>query len=300
MMRNLKWLLCGLTALMLTCGPLAAQDAPPKKERPKKARPAKAPRPPKKPPSMIRGELASLAEAAKFDDAQKAKLEEMLKSHKASQEAWARDNDAKAKDLKSQLDALNKQMQELSEGRRKLSSSQRDEVMALFGDDAKQAYQLKVLTEEAMRAAGGAKLTDEQKAKVASLAEEAFKALQATKDSREQLAIRAKLQGDVRSQVLTDEQKTAMRLSGLQGALVRDVRGVRLTKEQQEKVAAKAREIDGAMQEGRAAIAEAEAKAKAEQAKLAQAVKDAAKAVVDEVLTDEQRKQMAEAAKKRK
>lgn len=299
-MRNVKWLLCGLTALMLTCGPLAAQDAPPKKEKPKKARPAKAPRPAKKPPSMIRGELAGMVEAAKFDDAQKAKLEEMLKSHKAAQEAWARDNEAKAKELKSQLDALNKQMQELSGARGKLQASQREEVMGLFDDDVKQAYQLKVFTDEAMRAAGGAKLTDEQKAKVASLAEAAFKALQATKDRREQSDIRTKLQADVRSQVLTDEQKTAMRLSSLQGALMRDVRGVRLTKEQQEKVAAKAKEIDGSMQESRSAIAEAEAKVKAEQAKLDQALKDAAKAVVDEVLTDEQRKQMAEAAKKRK
>lgn len=237
-MKPCKWLVCGLMVVAFVAGPLSAGDVGGEQSRKaKKAGKKKGPgksksdKPKKKgrgkPKSIIRGEYAILTKAAALTDVQKAKLEKAIKAYKESVGALEKASAEKLKELDAKYEqakaAKNKEEMKKIKAEKKLIQAQplqlRKElwqtINGMLSHQQKRKYGVSKLHRSMIGKFRKAKLTEDQEKAVRKLCAEGYGRIAAAKDEKE----KAKLQGQVRKelkrkihdQVLTDEQREAMK-----------------------------------------------------------------------------------------
>jgi len=220
-MKKLTLFACGLAVVLLTCGPILAQNEqakpkPEKAKKVKKARKAKA--------SALRGEYGIMASVLKFDDAQKAKLIEVVKANKTAEQEWAASADgqkmqelskayaeARKGDDKEKAKSLSTQLKALKESRAKLATAGKERVMAVLSDEQKTAWAAFGLQRTAMRRYKRLNLTEDQLKQVTELCAEAVKNRPAGTDRKALAAANKKLMGDIAEKVLTDAQREELK-----------------------------------------------------------------------------------------
>lgn len=220
-MKKLGWFVCGLAIVLLTCGPVLAQNGqakakPPKAKRADKAKKAK--------PSALRGEYGIMASVLKFDDAQKAKLTEALEANKTAEREWAASADgqkmqelskayaeARKGDDKEKVKSLSAQLKTLKESRAKLAADGKERVMAVLNDEQKTAWAAFGLQRTAMRRYKRLNLTEDQLKQVTELCAESVKSRPAGADRKDLAAADKKLMNDIAEKVLTDAQRKELK-----------------------------------------------------------------------------------------
>ncbi len=223
-MAKWKWLVAGLAVVLLVASPLlAAED----EDQPaKKARKAKAPKEPKAPKSLIRGQHAAMCEWCGCTDAQKADLEQVIRTNQEKMKAWsqanadplkaANDKMAEArkvedKEARSQaMKAAKEAARPLMEARSALQKEGEEAVLAVLTPQQRQAwagYDLYRRVEGRLRKV---ELSDRQKDQVRDLAIAAAKDMGAAEDRKAQAACQKKFETEVMDSVLTAEQKAQL------------------------------------------------------------------------------------------
>jgi len=216
-MKKITWFACGLAVVLLAWGPAPAQDGqanakPEKAKRAEKARKAK--------PSALRGEYGIMAGVLKFDDAQKARLIEVLEANKAAERQWAESvegkkmqelskayAEARKGDDKEKAKALAKQLKALKESRAKLAEAGKARILAVLTDEQKTLWAAFNLNRRAMMRYKKLKLTEDQLKQIKELCDKAVKNAPAGGDRKALAAANRKLMSDIEQKVLTDAQR---------------------------------------------------------------------------------------------
>jgi hypothetical protein len=292
-MTTLNWLLCGFVALALAGGSGLAQDAPKKAKKPAE------------PKSILSGTYATMEKTLGLSKEQAEKIAAVLKSEKDKMVEFAKTSDAKSKEiaektkpLNDQLAELRKQESSLAADRAKIAAASRGEIDAVLSDQQRQNW--KVYTMAQMVVGRGGRLSDEQMAKAQTVVAEEIKKAEAAGKKLDDRQVQEEMSKTVMAAVMTDADRKAAELAAVQGAAMRNVRGVKLTADQEAKVKAMA---EAALAERKAALAKAAELTKeleALKAKDKAAGESLAKAVEEQVLTAEQKAKMKEAADKAK
>ncbi len=220
-MKKLTLFACSLAVVLLTCGPVLAQDGQ-AKAKPKKANRAKKTR--KAKPSALRGEYGIMAGVLKFDDAQKAKLIEAIKINKTAERQWNESADgqkmqelskayaeARKGDDKEKTKSLAGQLKALKESRAKLQKDGKARVMAVLSDEQKTDWAAFSLQRRAMRRYKKLKLTEDQLKQVKTLCAEAVTNRPAGTERKALVAADKKLMSDIAEKVLTDTQRQELK-----------------------------------------------------------------------------------------
>ena len=209
-MNACKWLLCVLMALTLTAGSaLAAKDgAKPKKKRPDRVKKERV----KKPKSALRGEYAIMASELKLTQEQQAKFVETIKAQSEAKKALVEKAAPIKKELAEARKAKDKdKVKELGAKLKELQGDPKADkaaIMALLSDEQKAAWAGFELYRNALRKFGKAKLTDDQKKAARDICTTSDVKL--TGDRKADAAALKALTEKISTNVLTDEQRTAM------------------------------------------------------------------------------------------
>jgi len=222
-MTRCTWWLCVLIVLAIAAAPiLGAADAPKPKDTPKADQPKPTDKP--KPASTeLKGEYAIMAAELKLTDEQKAKLDGIIKTHKAALEAWMKDKGPKLKELQKSLGELRKagkkddpkvkelqdQIKPLTDEQAKMREAQQTEVMSILTDEQKAAWKVFKLYTGQCNRYRKAELTDDQKTKVKELCAAAVKDMGDGKDRKAVAEADKKLQAGILA-LLSADQKAKM------------------------------------------------------------------------------------------
>ncbi len=218
-MKRLRYVLCALTAFLLTAGPAFAQneaDKPAKPKRPAKKR------------SLLRGEYAIMASVLELTDAQKAELEKLLAESSAKQAEQAKENKAELAAAQEKLKAARKakdrdaakaattKVRELRAAGVAIKAEYQAKIRALMTPEQQDKWAQFGLYRSVARRLSKAKLTDAQKDQVRKMAGDTAKALgkdltDPGKEAKKAVtAATKKLQAEITEKVLTPEQREAM------------------------------------------------------------------------------------------
>ena len=299
--------LSGVCVVLLLCAASAAQEGVAGKQKPGKAdrrkdkattRPSPKPRAAKS-STVIPRHVARLAEIAEFDEARKAQLEELVKRQLETEKLWESDFGVKEAALAKQIAELTKEARQIGQTRNKLLAEHRDQLMARFPEEAKQAVARERFADRATYAYQRMDLSKQQREQIKALTDAAYNQVQLSEDPRRaERAAAAELGAQIEAEVFTAEQRRQIRIAALRRALFRGMSPPPpLTKEQEAQLAAKVDEVDRVCQPIRAAMKEAAAKLPAGQARIDQAQAELADYVKTQLLTAEQLKQAEEARK---
>lgn len=214
-MKKLTWFVCGLAVVLLTWGPAMAQDGE-AKAKPEKARKAK--------PSGLRGEYGIMAGVLKFDDAQKAKLVEVLEVNKTAEQQWTEGDDGKKMqelskayaearkgDDKEKTKSLAGQIKALKKSRTELQKAGKARIMAVLTDEQKATWAAFCLQRRAMMRYKKLELTEDQLKQIKDICAEAVKSRPAGDDDKALAAAHKKLMSDIEQKVLTDAQREQLK-----------------------------------------------------------------------------------------
>ena len=206
----------GLAALMLVLAPARAADSG--QETPK---PAKAGKPAKQ--KGLTGIYAEMVKALKLSDEQAAKLNEKVQAKQAALKKWEADNKAALEDNKKAVEAAKsandkEALKKASDARRqlmadreKVAASAEAEIMSVLTPEQQLAWEAYELDKGVCAKLSKAELTDDQKAKIQALANDAAKELSALKadDKKGQSQIRRDLLQKAKA-LLTEDQKAKL------------------------------------------------------------------------------------------
>jgi len=211
-MKRLSSVLALLAGLILACAPAVAQEAaqtqPAKKVRAETA----------KPPRALGGEYAIMAAELNFSEQQTAQMAEKVKARNERLAAWLKENGPKEKQLvadrkEAKDDEARKKIDQdiaaLRAERQKLLVELSAEIMNVLTAEQKVQWEGFTLYRSVMRSVAFTKPTEEQKAKIKNLAEEAAKAISQLPPDDEKARTRARGEwyGTVYKDVLTPEQR---------------------------------------------------------------------------------------------
>ena len=216
MMRWQLWVGVGLAVLLLVAAPTLAA----KKEGAAGEKPAKAPKPER---SVITGQYKEMVEWCGLDANQQAQLEAAIKARNEKVKAWEEANAATLKDLqtkmadarkaenKDAMKAAQDQMKPLSEARQKVQAEGEAAIAAVLTADQKNLWAGHSLYQGAISRLRKANLTEAQQKQIREMAIAAGKGIAAAADRKAQGAIQKKLAEDIEANVLTAEQKEALK-----------------------------------------------------------------------------------------
>ena len=294
--------LTGVCVVLLLGAASAAQESVAGKQKRDKAdRRKDKPKPPAaKPSTVIPKHVARLAEIAGFDESRKAQLEETVKRQSEAEKLWESDFGVKEAALTRQIAELTKEASLIQKTRNKLAAEHREQLMALFPEEAKQAVARERFAGRAMYAFQRMDLSAQQREQIKALTDAAYNQVLLSGDARRtDRAVAAELAARIEAEVFTPEQRRRIRIAALRRTAFRGASPPPvLTKEQEARLAAKIDEVDGFCLPIRAAMKEAAAKLAADQARIDQAHAELAEYVKTQLLTAEQLKQVEEAKRK--
>lgn len=220
-MKKLTWFVCGLAVVLLACGPAMAQNGeakakPEKAKRAEKARKAK--------PSGLRGEYGIMAGVLKFDDAQKAKLLEVVEANKAAERQWMESDDGKKMqelskayaearkgEDKEKAKPLAEQLKALKESRAKLQKAGKARIMAVLTDEQKTIWGAFNLQRRAMMRYKRLKLTEDQLKQIKDICVEGVKNRPPGANRKALAAADKKLMSNIEQKVLTEAQREQLK-----------------------------------------------------------------------------------------
>ena len=224
-MKRLFSVVWALALLALTAGPVLAQAEPVGEDKPK----AKKPKP-KKPKSGLRGEYAIMASKAGFTDEQKTKLKALVKEMNEAVRKEAEASKEKLAELKKAIEAAKKakdkaagqearkKMAEVKKASQAVKAGYQKKIVKLMTAEQRGKWGAFVFYRKASGKFSKAKLTDDQKKAVRTLCDAAAKELgdlaisaSAKEDKKKVQAAVKKASEQISRQVLTDEQRKAMK-----------------------------------------------------------------------------------------
>lgn len=248
-----------------------------------------------KPAEQLTGELGDMAKTLEFSDELKAKLLETVKTGKAAQEAWEKENDPKAKEIREQIDKLKQELKTIDDAKNAMLLDQKKQIASLISPEQQQAWQKHRLRLQMLGQCRQMSLTDEQKGKIESLCDDAAKEIAAmTPEQKPQneWKVLSKLYRDFQT-VVTAEQKAIVTSESMYGKARYAFKAAGLTPEQD----AKLKELSkGAAKEYvqiQEQLTKAESDARALGEKRREAYDAFVKGAAELVLTDEQRAKLA-------
>jgi Spy/CpxP family protein refolding chaperone len=228
-MRRSGWWTSALVALLLLLSPVAtdwAAAAPGaegrgKKARKKGARDRKARQPKKRGPGGYYGIMMKVLE---MDEAQKAKLMQAVQDSQKALKDWtagpsgtkykelteARKQAAKDKD-KEKVKSISQQLRELQKERAEIQAAQRAAVLDILTPQQKATWAGHELYTSVMRRYKRVDLADDQKAKLKELCTAKAATMPAASDRRARGQALKKLYEEIDGNILTDEQREALK-----------------------------------------------------------------------------------------
>jgi len=287
-----------LIGMVMVVAPAPAQEDAP---RPRRERPARADRPEARRRLARRQNMEAfyqkLLKELALDETQQKAVKQAVDTFAQAAKNWQAEHGEELRALQQQIrqagrenrekvQELRTKQQELTKGRARLREDLNTQIMDVLKDDQKAKFQ-ELLREAGRpnplvvlhRALGRLELSDEVKGKAAGILKKAKADTKEAKDAKAKADIAAKAVAEVKA-LLTDEQKAQLdrmlqpRRAGARARLPRGLSQLNLTEEQTKKI-----------QEIMAAARQAEPENRR------QAIREATRKVIGEVLTPAQREQ---------
>jgi len=223
-MKKSMWWVCSAVALALALSPAMVDRAAAAGEEGGGKKVKKAGDGGKKAKSDLKGEYAIMVSVLGLDEAQQAKLKEVVEKNAAALKAWDDSDNGKklaalqeeakkareAKD-KEKTKTIGDQMKALQKERTDLQASQQAAIQALLTDEQKAKWKGFVLYRSVVGRYKKLGLTEAQDKQVRDLCMEASKTMPGPEDRKAQGEAVTKLASEIEQKVLTDPQREELK-----------------------------------------------------------------------------------------
>jgi Spy/CpxP family protein refolding chaperone len=216
-MKRTALVLALAAASLLACGTAWAEDA---EEAPKRARRKRPAGKAKKP--RVNRELAAMVKACELTQEQQQQIAEISAAGAKAGREWQKAHGEELKALRAEMAAARKakdkeamkqageKMKTLTVERAEIASKTNADVLAVLSVEQRAAWQTHLDVQAAVRPMRRAKLTPEQMAKVKEIVAGGLKDVD-RKDKKAVGAAMKKIAATIRTEVLTDEQREALK-----------------------------------------------------------------------------------------
>lgn len=217
-MKTLRWWMAGLTVLVLAISPMAmrAEGDNGKEGKKKDAKVARKKDGGEK--KGLRGQYAIMVKELGLDEAQQAKLTELVKAKEQAMNAFRQENGEKMKELreimkgedKAKAEQAEKDLKALMAKGGEVEKKHNDAILGILTPEQTKKWQGFQLFQLVMRRYSRLDLTEEQKAKVREMCGAAGADFAAQADKKAKGEMLGKLNKDIAEKILNDEQRAKM------------------------------------------------------------------------------------------